>query len=265
MIKTTDAQITAIKDAIESNKYMDNEKIWTFLIANIIDKSMRKNEYLKIIVNDDVVIENSLDLWFESMPIPPKQGVSGGSEGNTHLDLAVGDIKQREGTQTGIEFNRQNDWVCFIEAKLYSDCSSEVSYDPFRNQIARVIENLVTFQHDNNFPSQTYFTLLTPRIYKQKPFAKLYGYKYFEYHDRDNLKKEFRECRIPCRNTSGWKYPENIDAQVRKLKMNWITYEDILEKEYNLNNLNICQLNETEREFINTKFHEMLRTDYHPR
>ncbi|GAH87108.1 unnamed protein product, partial [marine sediment metagenome] len=175
MIETTSRQIEDIRTRIKSGKIHSDEKIWTFLTAHLIDQAGTKSELLQKFTKEDVAPDNDLNLWFESQPIPPRQGISGNTEGNTKLDLAFGDIRKRGDTKAGIEFGKKNNWVCFVEAKLYSDCSTSVSYDPFRNQITRVIENLITFQSDHEYPDRTFFCLLTPRIFKQRPFSKLYG------------------------------------------------------------------------------------------
>jgi hypothetical protein len=37
-------------------------------------------------------------------------------------------------------------WVCFVAAKCLSDSSGDVTDDPLRNQLTRVIENALMFQ-----------------------------------------------------------------------------------------------------------------------
>ena len=201
---------------------------------------------------------NKSALWFEAEPISPRKGESGNTEGNTKLDLAFGGINKRDGKVGGIEFDPNNDfsWVCFVEAKFLSDCSTNVSYDPFRNQLARIIENLVTFQNteDNSkYPNPTYFTLLTPRVFKERPFSKLYGYKFFEYHDRQRLQHEFDLCTLNKRNEDRWEYPEGIENRLSILKLNWVTFEEILEAELGLSHLNLIKIDDSTNSQLHKK------------
>ena len=239
-IKSSPAQKKAIAKSIQNDTFYNNEKVWTFFLAHaILNSKVRKQHYLRKLLNENVKIDKDLEIWCEAEPLPPRKGVESDSEGNTKLDMAFGDIGQRDITKAGIEFLHSAGWVCFVEAKLFSDCSSGVLYDPFRNQLARVIENLITFQKVEknklpSFPQKTFFTLLTPRIFKEHPHTKLYGYKYSEFQIKGALEKEFENCRIEKRNIeNGWKYPDNIRKRLTTLKFNWVAYEDILEEEYN--------------------------------
>jgi hypothetical protein len=238
---TTTQQKTEIENAIKSGRFYRNEKVWTWFIAQIIEASIHKDYYLKLFTSSNNTFDKDLELWFESQPIPPRRGKLRFSEGNTKLDLAFGDIEKRLGTNSGIQYKiAENGTVCFVEAKLFSDCSNDTSYDPLRNQITRVIENLICFQNNNVFPERTYFTLLTPRLFKDNPSSKLYGYKFFEYQNADKLKNDFQNAAIIERNIKNWKYPIDIDRRIQTLTLNWITYEDIIEKEFNISSIDIC-------------------------
>ena len=231
MIKTTRSQKIEILKKIESGKYLNDEKVWTFLLAHLIDKQTKKTklDILRLFTDQDITAVPD-EIWFEAQPISPRRGArKGESEGNTKIDLAFGDIALRDKTECGIKYNSSNDWVCFVEAKLFSDCSPDTAHDPFRNQLSRVIENLVTFQDNGAYPANTYFTLLTPRIFKEKPFSKLYGYKFFEFMDRDNLSRDFEVCAIAERDDSTFQYPdkETLMNRLKSLKLNWITYEEV--------------------------------------
>jgi len=230
MIKTTRSQKIEILKKIESGKYLNDEKVWTFLLAHLIDRQTKKTklDILRLFTAQDISAIPD-EIWFEAQPISPRRGKKGESEGNTRIDLAFGDIGLRNDTECGIKFNRRDNWVCFAEAKLFSDCSPDTAHDPFRNQLSRVIENLVTFQDNGAYPANTYFTLLTPRIFKEKPFSKLYGYKFFEFMDSDNLSRDFEICAIAERDDSTFQYPdkETLMDRLKSLKLNWITYEEV--------------------------------------
>lgn len=237
-VKTTVAQEKEVMEEIRQKRISGNEKIWTYLVADILTNSTFKTDYISFICGEKVKAADP-EIWYEAEPIPPRIG-----EGNTKLDLAFGSIRLREGTQLGIEYDStQNDsWVCFVEAKFYSDCSTTVSNDPLRNQIIRVIENLLCFQSLGKFPKKLYFTLLTPRVFKQNPLSRLYGYKMNEYTKRDSIINDINISMLAKRNRNGWVYPDSeINERVKLLKINWISYEDILEREFNISNLDVTK------------------------
>ena len=190
-IQTTKKQKNEIKKAIQKKNWK-NEKIWNYLIAHLLNGTKGK-KYLKKFLNNSIKIKTSKDIWFEAQPISPRKGDSGKTEGNTILDLAFGDIDKREKTQSGIEYfppksSKKESWVCFIEAKLFSDCGISVTANPMRNQITRVIENLLCFNNNNNYEPDLFFTLLTPRDFYENPNSRLYGYKMREYSYPKNNK-----------------------------------------------------------------------------
>lgn len=241
-IQTTQKQKRKIEDAIETNNYYRNEQVWTLLLARILETSDKLDFYLKKVFCDKTVDTNHFrDIWFEAIPLSPRKGVQGNTEGGTRLDLAFGDVARRNNYPTGIKYaNCQNPWVCFVEAKLLSDCSLSVSCDLARNQIIRVIENLLCFQNDLKYPEKLFFTLLTPRFFRDNKHARLYGYKIREYCDFegnaciDKIIHDIDRLTINRRNEGNWRYPENLEERVGSLKINWVTYEEIFENEYGL-------------------------------
>jgi hypothetical protein len=177
-----------------------------------------------------------LEPWFEAEPIPPRQGKARNTEGNTMVDLAFGHIGQRGKTGSGIEYGpaRPNSWVCFVEAKCLSDCSTTVRYDPLRNQLARVIENLLVFQHrEGTFPARLIFTLLTPGLFKDNPTARLYGYKFNDYkNDVSKLRADIESCKIPTRIGPLYGFPKELKPRLDALTFHWATYEELLEPQF---------------------------------
>lgn len=153
--------------------------LWNALVAGLIANSQKQSDYLKIFLNPlNLPMGNKLDIYLEALPMPPNQ-----KESNTNLDMAFGAIKKRENTEMGICY-QENDpvnWVCFVEGKFLSDLSNKTTFNPFRNQMTRVIENLITFQDDSekeknselpenakSRPEHYIFTLLTPKIFKEE-------------------------------------------------------------------------------------------------
>lgn len=238
MIITTKAQKKEIKRDIEQNNIFGNEKVWNYLIADILSKNKSKNEYFNLFCGEELKIDSELDIWYEAEPISPKIG-----EGNTKLDLAFGNIKCRENTELGIEYSHSNGstWICFVEAKFFSDCSTVVKNDPLRNQIVRVIENLLCFQSEGKFPQKLFFTLVTPKFFKENPKSRLYGYKMEEYKDINYILRDIRLSNLENRMKKGWNYPDNIEDRARRLKTNWISYEDIIGMKFDLEDLDLIK------------------------
>lgn len=158
MIRTTDDQKRKIRVAIESNNFYKNEIVWTFLVADILSTSSNRNYYIELFCDRGIELDLDPDIWFEAMPLSPRAGKSGNSEKDTHVDLAFGNIKKRGDTGAGIEFyqNKKDSWVCFVEAKLDGDVSAGTKHDDKRNQIIRIIDNLICFQKNGKFPQKLF-------------------------------------------------------------------------------------------------------------
>lgn len=229
MIRTTAEQRAAIRQTLADQDWHENEVIWTFLTAIRLDQGDQA-ETLRGLCGVHPGIDRRQDVWFEAQPLVPR---SADEEGNTHLDLAIGDIEPRGNTGNGIQYrsSERPGWVCFVEAKLFSDISYQTAHDPFRNQLARVIENLLCFQNAGQFPAATYFTLLTPRAMKYHPDARLYGYKFRAYEkDPASVVADIARCEAARRGealTPGYLYP-NLEERLDTLRLHWATYEELL-------------------------------------
>jgi len=202
-----------------------------------LENSKYKNRVFDYLFNKSIYNINSFNIGFEVQPLSPRKGKEGNTEGNTHLDLSFGHLELRTDTKSGIQFQKkeyENSKVCFIECKFLSDLSTGVTHDKSRNQLTRVIENLLCFQNDSGrFPDDICFTLLTPRAFQLEPKAKLYGYKYLEFLDDlsrggELIKSEINKLQIPKRYETKWNYPI-LDERLKKLRFNWTSYEDIFE------------------------------------
>ena len=198
-----------------------DEQVWTFLVACGYAVAGEEG-VLKLterLTGSPQESAANPTIWFECLPISPRQ-----CEGATHVDLALGTIARREGTQSGIQIEEADSpWVCFCEMKWLSDISSGVSYDIHRNQLARVIENAVCFQRDGTYAERVYVTLVTPSIFRQSSVkSRLYQYKYEEYsRDTRSLLADLRACvleqRCPC----------DLAERVQNLSLRWMTYDDL--------------------------------------
>jgi len=137
------------------------------------------------------------------------------------LDSAYGK-KNLEGP-TNVDamlLNPKNGFSVLIEAKVLSDVSIQVSYDVLRNQIARNIDVMLEKNEDLcsplnlRSPERTLFLLLTPKIFKDNPSSRLYGYKMNEYiHNPNSIRVD-----LPHR-TCDW-------TTISK-RLGWITWEDL--------------------------------------
>jgi len=205
-----------------------NEIFWTFIVALLASRnSVVYNKITKFKFN------NKHSIFLESQPLVPVIGL----EGNSHLDMALGAIEIRSNTISGIQFNQKyGKSVCFVEAKYLSDLSVMTKHSPLRNQMDRVIENLLCFQGGNKYPEEIIFTLLTPRLFKTNKGARLYSYKFEEYNNelsKRNL-EFFKKVMLDSgtKRTGNWSYPSDIDQRISCLKLNWVTFEEIFETVY---------------------------------
>ncbi len=229
------------------NDSIIDEEVWTFLMACgytfVGDKGAHK--LAKILCGNHILghMPSNNYIWLECQPISPRSYRRGYSEGNTQIDLAMGFIsrRQRHGTDTtsesGIEYlpspgDQSKNWVCLAEAKLMSDIQTHTTYDPHRNQLARIIEVALTFQKYGgcDLPGQLYVTLITPKIFRDGDRkSRLYFYKFNEYsQNAQAILDDINTCKIPRRNDDSWEYP-SIEERLNNLRMIWVSFEELIE------------------------------------
>lgn len=133
-------------------------------------------------------------------------------EGSTQVDALI--------------VNPDNGFSVLIEAKVLSDISIGVTYDVVRNQIARNIDVMLEKNErlcnslKKRDPYKSLFLLLTPKLFKDNPTSRLYGYKIREYQDKnkgeDALKKDL---------------PHRTKEELRNIpsRIGWLTWEDFKE------------------------------------
>lgn len=147
-------------------------------------------------------------------------------EGNTNLDVLI----------SGTAGNRNIH--LFIEAKLMSDISKDVTYVPVRNQIARTIDCAIDLMtkggNDLDGLRDFWFILLTPGIFRtdwyggpvDSPFrsfvpecSRLYCYKMVDYLDASVLRRDLPH----------WEgVLTNDDWMLISGHIGWLAYEDIV-------------------------------------
>jgi hypothetical protein len=117
--------------------------------------------------------------------------------------------------------NIDNGFALLIEAKVLSDVSTTVSFDAFRNQIARNVDVMLEDGQEPEWltmrkANHSLFALLTPRCFQARPHSRLYGFLYEEYKgDPAALARD-----LPHRDVH-W------PALARRL--GWFTFEDVHE------------------------------------
>jgi hypothetical protein len=116
--------------------------------------------------------------------------------------------------------NSTTGFAVVMEAKVLSDISHDITYDVMRNQIARNVD--VMLEPNGNLcdplnrrdPDKTLFLLVTPRIFKDNPASRLYGYKMNEYmEDSKSLQKDL-------------KHREGVDWKALAKRIGWLTWEE---------------------------------------
>lgn len=130
-------------------------------------------------------------------------------EGPTNVDALV--------------LNAENGFAVIIEAKVLSDISCQITYDVMRNQIARNIDVMLEKNPSlcpplkNRDPEKTLFLLLTPRLFKEIPASRFYGFKLNDYKSHPE--------------TIGLDLPHRKDYDWKKIsqRLGWLTWEDCRE------------------------------------
>jgi hypothetical protein len=129
-------------------------------------------------------------------------------EGATHVDALF--------------LNVSNGFSWLIEAKVLSDISCMISFDNFRNQIARNIDVMLEREKSplgdglkKRDPDRSLFALLTPAQFKENPHSRLYGWLMKEYRNNpDSLQRDLI-------HRAGTDWPA-----VSK-RLGWLTFEDM--------------------------------------
>ena len=215
-----------------------DEQLLVLKIVEQYIKESKLNTLYQILTRKETDPKDIIKIGIEAQPLTHRK-----KEGNTYLDLAMGSIKKRGNTESGIELdtdNKEQDFV-FCEAKWKSDLSVGVSKCSIRNQLQRVIENALIFAGET-FKGNIFVTLITPEFYKKHYElglnTRFYSCKYFEY--KENIRGTFlRELDlikklglIPFNDEKGEekksKFIERVEKNLNKLILNWVTFEELL-------------------------------------
>ena len=125
----------------------------------------------------------------------------------------------------------QNTFINFCEAKWYSDISKSTKYDQQRNQLARIIDNAISFQSNGRYSDEVMVTLITPSNFKDTGYkSRLYQYKYEEYLDNtERVALDIEESGLEVRSDKDWLYPACIRDRLNSFELNWVSYEELFE------------------------------------
>lgn len=119
--------------------------------------------------------------------------------------------------------NSTNGFAVFIEAKVLSDISYQVSYDSMRNQIIRNIDVMLSSNNDltvplnKRLPDNSLFLLFTPQLFKDNPRTRLYGYTFMDYKNNSQL----------IGNDLAHRKLNPTDCEKIAKRIGWISWEDL--------------------------------------
>lgn len=128
-------------------------------------------------------------------------------EGPTHIDAIL--------------VNSSNGFSVLFESKVLSDIDKQVTYNVKRNQLARCIDILLEENKGlpealgKREPEKSLFLLLTPEIFRQSPWTRLYGWLINEY--RSNPESLSRDLR----------HRDQCNCKSVASRIGWMTFEDI--------------------------------------
>src|SRR4051812_21271019 len=96
MIHTTAEQKAELCKRLSSPSRVTSEKVWTYLIASILDASRDQTPYLRLFCEGEPNLRARLDYWYECQPISPRHGTPKlDHETNSKMDMAFGAIAHR--------------------------------------------------------------------------------------------------------------------------------------------------------------------------
>jgi hypothetical protein len=173
----------------------------TFLLEAPLPSPQGYSKWLR----QNIKFRNLVRYVLDSVPQNPLAKL----EGFTHADAIL--------------ISEDTGFSLVFESKVMSDISCQVTFDGARNQIARIIDVMLEppSAHLNDVlgkrkPNLSYFALLTPRLFKEIPSSRLYGWLMNEY--QKNPTALLRD--LPNRKD------EAIDWVSLSKRIGWITWDD---------------------------------------
>ncbi|MGQ3684233.1 MAG: hypothetical protein ACUBOA_04345 [Candidatus Loosdrechtia sp.] len=202
----------------------------TRMLTQLLAKAFGSNPPIHGLDSWDECLDGDLRLYFEAC-LPSAQSYVNWLRANLKrrqiipyvLDAAARDNKKTLEGATHVDamfLNVKNGFAWLIEAKVLSDVSCSISFDNFRNQIARNIDVMLDKTSlpgsvlESRDPERSFFSLLTPMSFKKYPSSRLYGWLMQEYRNNPNA----LERDLPHRNETNW-------AALQQ-RIGWVTFED---------------------------------------
>lgn len=225
---------------------LNDEAVWNTLLS--IGYCGNEAELYRILTSDRKPISDC-KIIVEAQPKSPRKGsdydITEHREGNSHIDIVIGNIIRRtnskgEDQKNGIAYKATpGGGVCFVESKLNSDISYRTKTSPLRNQMIRVIENLLTFQTSSldltpRYPPRLHFVMMTPKMFKDNPTSRLYGFLLEKYSSSGNtetiLEAINKSTKSTIRDEENWRYPskEEMLERASRLRIHWVTTEKVI-------------------------------------
>jgi len=207
--------------------HSDSQSIWESLLS----KEFGHEPPIQGISTWSDCLQGDLCLLFEVQVPSPKKYTEWLSQNHadTHFIPYVLDAAERKSKRPlegpthldAILVNKSNGFSVVFESKVLSDISLDVTFDIKRNQLARCIDILLDENKEllnalgKREPEKSLFLLLTPEVFRQSPWMRLYGYLFNEY--QTNPSSLFRD--LPHRDQSNCMWVLS--------RIGWVTFEEI--------------------------------------
>ena len=195
------------------------------MLTQLLSKTFGPNPPIYGLGSWDECLEGDLRLYFEACLSSPQSYVNWLRANLKRrqiipyvLDAAARDNERTLEGATHVDamfINLKNGFAWLIEAKVLSDVSYSISFDNYRNQIARNIDVMLDKTSlpgsglESRDPGKSLFSLLTPMSFKQYPSSRLYGWLMQEYRNNPNA----LERDLPHRKEMNW---ANLQQRIGK-------------------------------------------------
>lgn len=212
-----------IKRAILKNN-LNAEIVWTYVVARKYENN--QHELVEKLCGTAETLPQNSKIWLETYLYPTRIRQEEKDFWKSRADLSIGSLELAADRKSQIRSN--GDWVCIAESKWFEDIRPKPEF-PEILQLSQLIEHALLL-HDKHgkFPERVYVTLITPRYFKDrlgKYSNRNYWNKYRDYTENPELlKKDLSLCPLTF-----LKYDlETLISRISVLKLNWVTFEDLL-------------------------------------
>jgi hypothetical protein len=197
-------------------------------LVNLFRRAYGESPQIEGVLDWKECLSGELHLFFEtSLPSPRvyKEWLSENLTRRQFIPYILDSSYQKRNLEgaTSVDallLNAGSGFAIIIEAKVLSDISYGVVYDVMRNQLIRNIDVLMEKNHglpdplNKRDPDKTLFLLVTPKLFKDNPITRLYGYKFDSYKINPNS----LALDLPHRRGVDW---EGLSK-----RLGWLTFED---------------------------------------